>query len=184
MYTDPQILDTVTRYECWTPLFHALVSSLHGYCKFTGHGITLYTDHCYYMYYHRDITRIIATHICSPGTRIYQCTDYRISYYCYHRYMDSRHITVTHACMVSIFLSYRSPFILHVILMYSCYMIVSRYCYCYSRYWIHEPLICDVWNPTSIISRFPLSCFVLSTELMLCYRVTCTISCTCSWYTV
>ena len=118
------------------------------------------------------------------GTRIYQCTDYRISYYCYHRYMDSRHITVTHACMISIFLSYGSPFILHVILMYSCYMIVSHYCYCYSRYWIHEPLICDVWNPTSIISRFLLSCFVLSTELMLCYRVTCTISCTCSWYTV
>ena len=40
------------------------------------------------------------------------------------------------------------------ILMYSCYMIVSRYfywydCYWYSRYWIHEPLICDVWNLTS-----------------------------------
>ena len=39
-----------------------------------------------------------------------------ISYYCYHRYMDSRHITVTHACMVSLFLTYGSPFILHVLL--------------------------------------------------------------------
>ena len=33
-------------------------------------------------------------------------------------------------------------------------------------------------------SRFPLLCFVLSTELMSCYRVTCTMFCTCSWYTV
>ena len=143
----------------------------HGYCKVTGLGITVNTDHCYYMYYHRDRTRIMATH-----TRIYQCMDYHISYYCDYSYMDARHtvmsclhITVTHACMVSIFLSYGSPFILRVILMYSCYMIVSRYfywysCYWYSRYWIHEPLICDVWNPTSIVpvSRYPILCYQLS----------------------
>ena len=30
--------------------------------------------------------------------------------------MDSRHITVTHAYMVSLFLSYGSPFILHILL--------------------------------------------------------------------
>ena len=70
---------------------------------------------------HRYVTRLIATHICSTGTRINPFTEYRISYYCYHRYMDARytvmsclHITVTHACIVSIFLSCGSLFILHV----------------------------------------------------------------------
>ena len=91
-----------------------LISSLHG-C----------TDHCYYMHYHRDITRIIATHRCSTGTRRDQCTDYRISYYCYHYVMFTYHcytcmscfhIPVTHAYMVSLFLSYGSLFLLHVLL--------------------------------------------------------------------
>ena len=65
----------------------------------------------------------MATHICYTGTRIYRCMDYRISYYCNHHYMDTRytvmsclHITVTPACMVSLFLSYGSLFLIHVLL--------------------------------------------------------------------
>jgi len=68
------------------------------------------------------------------------------------------------------------------IFLYSCCMIVSRYWY--SRYWIRELLIYDVWNPISIVSRFLLSCFMLSTKLMSCYRVTCIMYCSCSWYSV
>jgi len=70
------------------------------------------------------------------------------------------------------------------IFLYSRYMIISRYCYWYSRYRIHKLLICNVWNSTSIVFRFPISYFMLSTELMSCYRVTYTMYCTCSWYTV
>ena len=51
----------------------------------------------------------------------------------YHRYMDSRHITVTHACMVSLFLSCGFPFILHVLLLhgtvvmlYDCFLLLIR----------------------------------------------------------
>ena len=90
------------------------------------------------MHYHRDITRIIATHRCSTGTRIDQCTDYRISYYCYryvmftyHCYtcMSCFHIPVTHACMISFFLSYGFPFILHVFhvtvfMLYDCFLLL------------------------------------------------------------
>ena len=115
-------------------------------------------------------------------------TKYRHVIHCYHHYMTSRHITVTHACLVSLFLSDGSPCILHVVLFhvirYSYYMIVSRYWYCYARSWLHELLICTVWNPTAIVSHFPLSCFMLSTELMSCYRITCTMSRTCSCYTI
>ena len=128
------------------------------------------------------------------------------TYHCY-TCMSRFHIPVTHACMVSLVLSYGSPFLLHV----SCYMIVSRYWYVWFLYSLHMdprsyymyhviwlfpvtdivfPLL-DTWavdmryvESHIYCSRFPLSCLVLSTELMSCYRVTCTISCTCSWYTV
>jgi len=98
------------------------------------------------------MTRIIATRRCSTGTRIYPCTDYRISYYCYIRYMDARytvmsclHITVTHVCHVYISLLHMHVWFLYSCHMdprsyymyycsmlspYSCYMIVSRYWYC------------------------------------------------------
>ena len=61
-------------------------------------------------------------------------------------------------------------------LSYSCYMIVSCYWYGYSRYWTWELLICDMWNPTTIVpvilfpwycSRFPLYC---SRYIVLCYQ--------------
>ena len=76
---------------------------------------------------------------------------------------------------------------------YSCYMIVLCYWYGYSRYWTWELLICDMWNPTSIVpvilfplycSRFPLYCSMLSTELMSCYHVTRIMYCNCSCYLV
>ena len=70
------------------------------------------------------------------------------------------------------------------IFMYFRYMIIPRYWYWYSRYWIRELLICDVWNPTSFVSRFSLSCSMLSIKLRSCYHVTCTMHCTYSWYTV
>ena len=47
---------------------------------------------------------------------MYHFAEYRHVIYCDYRYMDSRHITITHACMVSLFLSYGSPCILHVLL--------------------------------------------------------------------
>ena len=117
MYTDSQILYDTT----------------HHYTDTVVHWTWYYIIHwsllLHVLVIHRYVTRIIATHICSTGTRIYQFTEYRISYYCYHRYMDARytvmsclHIIVTHACMISIFLSYGSLFTLHVFLLhvYSC----------------------------------------------------------------
>ena len=98
------------------------------------------------MYYHRDIIRSIATHICSTGTRRYQFTYYYIPYYYYHHYMNAwytviswshipatyAHRTSVHACVVSIFLSYESPCILHVLLfhvipvflLYDCFLLL------------------------------------------------------------
>ena len=86
------------------------------------------------------------------------------SYHCY-TCMSCLHIPVTHACMVSLFLSYGSSFILHVLLfhvipvflLYDCFPLLILY----SRYWIHELLICDMWNPTSIVpvSRYRVWCY-------------------------
>ena len=42
----------------------------------------------------------------------------------------------------------------------------------------------DMRYVESHIYCFPLSCFVLSTKLMSCYRVTCIMYCSCSWYHV
>jgi len=56
-------------------------------------------------------------------------TKYRHVIYCYHRYMDSQHIIVTHACMVSLFLFYVSPFILHVLLLHAYSCIPVTYCF-------------------------------------------------------
>jgi len=89
--------------------------------------------------------------------------------------MDSRHITVTHACMISLFLSYGSPFQLPVLLfhvigymLYACFPLLilliplldtcSRYWYGCSRYWTWEPLICDMWGSHIYCSRFPVYC--------------------------
>ena len=60
---------------------------------------------------------------------------------------------------------------------YSCYIIVSRYWYYYSHYWTHELLICDVWNPTSIVpvSRYPVLCYQLSSGHVIMLHVPCTV---------
>ena len=102
-------------------------------CAYTRNTVTYiscHTGHCYLMYMYHRYTYYDTPHyyfvfishryIAAPLHGIPSF------YILLSSYMDSRHITVTHACMVSIFLSYGSPFILHVILMYSCYMIVSR----------------------------------------------------------
>ena len=83
---------------------------------------------------------------------------------------------------------------------YSCYVIVSCYWYGYSRYWTWELLICDMWNPTSIVpvilfpfpvilfllycSCFSLYCSMLSTELWSSYHVNRIMYCICSCYIV
>ena len=136
------------------------------------------------MHYHRDITRILATHRCSTGTRIDQCTDYRISYYCYryvmftyHCYtcMSCFHIPVTHACMVSLFLSYGFPFILHVFhvtvfMLYDCFLLLI---------WIFPLLDMRAVDMRyveshSYCSRFRLycSCYIvpISRYIVLCYQ--------------
>jgi len=123
---------------------------------------------------------------CTSDTQIY-CYTYR-----FHWYMDiTLHgllhfilawssytfmfTLVTHACMDSLFLSYGSPFMLHVLLLYSwhmdpracymyyysmlldsCYTIVSYYGYGYSWYWTCERLICDMWESHISCSRFPV----------------------------
>jgi len=150
------------------------------------------------------------THRCYTGTRLDQCTDYRISYYVmftYHCYtcMLCLHITVTYACHVSIALLPMHVWFLYSCHMiprsyymyyysmfpYSCYMIDSCDWYGYSRYWTWELLICDMWNPTSIVILFPLycSCYIVpvSRYIVLCYQqnsglvirlpVSCTVIC-------
>ena len=127
---------------------------------------------------------------------MYKCTTSRIPLWtiCYHRYKDSRQITVTHACRVSLFLPYGSPIMLHVLLfhvtifiLYDCFPLlillfslldtwavdmpyVESHIYC-SRF----PLYC---------SRFPLYCSMLSTELRSSYQVNCIMYCICSCYIV
>jgi len=63
----------------------------------------------------------------------YKCITSRIPLWniCYHRYKDSRRSTVTHACRVSLFLPYGSPFMLHVLLLhvtvfilYDCFLLL------------------------------------------------------------
>ena len=120
-----------------------------------------YTDHCY------DTDRLHGLFL-----HIY---DYHISYYYAHHAMDSRHITVTPACRISLFLSYGSSFRLPVLLfpvircmLYACFPLLilliplldtcSRYWYGCSRYWTRELLICYTWNPTSIV---PVSSYIV-----------------------
>ena len=63
------------------------------------------------------------------------------------------------------------------VFMYSRYMIISRYWYWFSRYWIYELSICDVWNPTSIIpvSRYPILCYQQSSCPVIMLHVPCTV---------
>ena len=112
----------------------------------------------------------------------------------FHILVSSLHGCSVHSYILFVYHCYMYSLVyMHVLFLYSCHVDHRSYCmyYCcmylpvfplhkYSRYWIHELLICDVWNPTSIVSRFPLSCFMLSTELISCYHVICTMYYTCT----
>ena len=98
------------------------------------------------------------------GTRIHQFTRYRHFIYWYHRYMDARYtVSHVHTSLLHMFtarvymhvlflsschMNHHSYYMYYCFMlsMYSYYMIVSRYWYWYSRYWINKLLICDVWN--------------------------------------
>ena len=139
---------------------------------------------CYHMYmYH--VAQIL-WHV-TPVVRIHvhHFTEPRHVIYCEHRYRDSRHITARtiafhiiviiihiyvmftyhgYTCMHSFFLScYMDPRSYYMyecsMLPCSCYMLISRYWYWYTHYWIHELLICNVWTSTSIVSRYRVSCY-------------------------
>ena len=171
-----------------TPVLHAVVSALHGYCKFTGHGMLLYTDHCYYMYMlHRyyDTSHSLIWYSCPTDIYMHHFTD--------TRYTDITatyaHRTSVHACVISIFLSYGSPCILPVLLfhvpvflLYACFLLliwifplldlravdmryVEFHIYC-SRY-----IVPVILFPFPVI-LFPLYCSILSTELRSSYHVT------------
>ena len=125
-----------------------------------------------------DVTFLFRSHV----PPIYHCTTTWIPLWNILLSSFSRHITVTHAYMVSLFLLYGSPCILHVLLfhvtvfmLYDCFL---------SLIWIF-PLLdmraVDMWYVESHIycsrfslycSRFLLYCFMLSTELRSSYHVT------------
>ena len=113
-------------------------------------------------------------------------TKCRHDIYCYHRYMDSRHITVTHACMVSISLSYELPFILHVLLFHviAVFLLYDYFPLLILIFPLLDTRAVDMRCVESHIYCFPLSCFMLSTELRSCYHVTCTMHYICSCYIV
>ena len=133
------------------------------------------------------MTRILATHISSTSTQIYQCTACHISYYCYYRYMDARytviscsHITVTyahhtgaHACIVSHLLSYDSPCILPRLLfhvtVYDCFRLLI---------WIFPILDMRAVDMLYVdfhiyCSRFPLYCsrYIVPVSVILFYAI-------------
>jgi len=109
MYTDPQILyDTALSLDMNARHRYFM----HGYHHYTTTVVQWTWDYMrhwplwwHVLVIHIYVTRIIATHICSTGTRIYLFTEYHISYYCYYHYMDARYIVLS--CLhitVSIFL--------------------------------------------------------------------------------
>ena len=58
-------------------------------------------------------------------------------------------------------------------LLYSGYMIVFCYWYGYSRYWTWELLICNMWNPTSIVpvSRYIVPVILFPFPVILFYAI-------------
>ena len=98
----------------------------------------------------------------------------------HHGYIDSpvyKHWLYMYSCCMDHGLYY---YYMNIPVFHNCILVlILIFCY-----WIRELLICDVQNPTSMVFRFPLSCFMLSTELMSYYHVTCSMHCTCSCYVV
>ena len=112
------------------------------------------------------------------------------------------HITVTyvhrmsvHACLVSIFLSYGSPSILHVILFHVIPVFLLHDCFLLliwtfslldmsvvDRQYVESHIYCSCFPLDCFL--FPLYCSMLSTELRSCYPVTRIMYCICSCYIV
>ena len=91
--------------------------------------------------------------------------------------MSCLHITVTHVCVVSIFLSYGSPCLLHVLLFHvPVFMLYDWFLlqwYGYSRYWTWELLICYMWTSTSIVhvSRYIVHVILFPFLVILFYAI-------------
>ena len=97
--------------------------------------------------------------------------------------------------IVLVFLLHGSLLMLHglwlhgfffVFSLHDCFLLLILICIVteHVSYWYSMCGGSDLLNPTSLVFRFPLSCFMLSTELMSCHLVTCTMHCTCYWYTL
>jgi len=157
-----RIWDRWHRYCTWiSVLLNTVIACNCGYII----GILYCTDiiisiisHCYV---DTVIHGTIISYSCPTDRRIHYFTRYRHFKYLYHRYMvytviSYSYITVTcihwYTC-IDYFYILVVWIIVHItsiiatwILLHSCYMIVSRYLYWYSCYWICELLICDVRN--------------------------------------
>ena len=120
--------------------------------------------------------------------------------YCDYCYMAYRLITVTHARMVSLFLSYGCPFILHVLLchvtvfmLYDCFLLliwifpildvravdmlyVDFHIYCF-----RFPLYCSCYIVP--VSRYIVLCYRQSSGPVIMLPVSCTVFILVPWYT-
>ena len=104
------------------------------------------------------------------------------TYHCY-TCMPCLHITVTRACHVFISLLHvQSMFHVTVFMLYNCFLLLIWI----SRYWTCELLICNMWNPTSIVpvsryivpvSRYNVLCYQQSSGPVIMLPVSCTVIC-------
>jgi len=104
------------------------------------------------------------------------------TYHCY-TCMPCLHITVTCACHVFISLLHvQSMFHVTVFMLYNCFLLLIWI----SRYWTCELLICNMWNPTSIVpvsryivpvSRYNVLCYQQSSGPIIMLPVSCTVIC-------
>jgi len=91
------------------------------------------------------------------------------TYHCY-TCMPCLYITVTHACHVFISLLHvQSMFHVTVFMLYNCFLLLIWI----SRYWTCELLICNMWNPTSIVpvSRYIVPVILFPFPVILFYAI-------------
>ena len=96
---------------------------------------------------------------------VHHFTAYRHFLYRYHHYMDFRHITVTHACMVSLFLTYGFPFILHVVLFHV--IPVFLFYDCFPLLILLFPLL-DIWSVDMRYVASHIYCFLFLVIMLPC----------------
>jgi len=137
----------------WRLLFHIVVSSL---CEYSVHSYFMFLYHCY-----------IDSPVYMHWLSLYSCCMDHFLYYMNYCYMDIP-VFPLHDCFSLLILISR------LLDMWN----IDMRCVKLSATWIQQ------WghllNSTSLASRCPLSYFMLVTELMSCYRVTCIMHCTCS----